>query len=181
MAPVANGRRNGEWSKCSLDHLRGFARTLTQACFDRTADKHYKINVTQLPGALFTKLKLCQKTYPVFTDIRVHSESVNSRTCNIWCCSYSYGKCLQVPLMDGMECTRGHHCVKHKCIPKLAHQAPRTAPPTRFLTPLSTATTTERTTSTYGPRPTTVRRRTTINWRRWWYPSRSLRSSIAGQ
>uniref|UniRef100_A0A0K8RC14 Putative metalloprotease n=1 Tax=Ixodes ricinus TaxID=34613 RepID=A0A0K8RC14_IXORI len=75
MAPVANGKRNGEWSKCSLEHLRGFARTLTQACFDRTADKHYKINVTQLPGATFTKLSLCRKTYPDFGDISVHSVS----------------------------------------------------------------------------------------------------------
>uniref|UniRef100_A0A0K8RHV1 Putative metalloprotease n=1 Tax=Ixodes ricinus TaxID=34613 RepID=A0A0K8RHV1_IXORI len=181
MAPVANGKRNGEWSLCSLEHLRGFVSTLSQVCLDRTAEKHYRINMTQLPGAAFTKLELCRKTYKGFVDMSVHPKSLNAPTCNMFCCPYKYGQCLQVPLMDGMECTHGHHCVKHKCIPKLAHQAPGRAQPPRFLTPSSTTTTTKRTTSTYGPRPTTVRRRTTINSRWWWYPSRSLRSSVAGQ
>uniref|UniRef100_A0A0K8R997 Putative metalloprotease n=1 Tax=Ixodes ricinus TaxID=34613 RepID=A0A0K8R997_IXORI len=180
MAPVANGKRNGEWSQCSLQHLRGFVRTLSQVCFDRTAEKHYKINITQLPGAKFTKLELCRKTYKGFMDMSVHPKSLNTRTCNVFCCPYKYGHCLQVPLMDGMECTQGYHCVQHKCIPKLAHQPPRRAPPTGVLPQSATTTTTERTRMTYGPRPTTARRRTTNS--KWWqYRSEYPRSKGAGQ
>ncbi|XP_040076171.1 coagulation factor X-activating enzyme heavy chain-like [Ixodes scapularis] len=180
MAPVANGKRNGEWSVCSLEHLRGFVSTLSQVCFDRTAEKHYRINMTQLPGAALTKLELCRKTYKGFVDMTVHPNYLNARTCNVFCCPYKYGKCLEVPLMDGMECAYGYHCVKHKCIPKLAHQAPRRAPPNRVLPQSSTTTPTERTTTTYGPRPKTPRRR--ANNSRWWqYRSGYPRSTGAGQ
>uniref|UniRef100_V5HCA0 Putative tick metalloprotease n=1 Tax=Ixodes ricinus TaxID=34613 RepID=V5HCA0_IXORI len=36
MAPIANGQRDGQWSTCSLDHLRGFVRTLVESLLRST-------------------------------------------------------------------------------------------------------------------------------------------------
>ncbi|XP_029847661.3 A disintegrin and metalloproteinase with thrombospondin motifs 12-like [Ixodes scapularis] len=121
MAPVAHGPRNGQWSRCSLDQVRGFVRTLKQACFDLLSSRHYSINMTVLPGEGMTKLQLCERTYPGFTGIRVHPDFENSRDCVIWCCFRDYKKCLQAALTDGMQCIYGYHCVKHRCIRKSKH------------------------------------------------------------
>uniref|UniRef100_A0A0K8RBY7 Putative metalloprotease n=1 Tax=Ixodes ricinus TaxID=34613 RepID=A0A0K8RBY7_IXORI len=115
MAPVAHGARNGQWSRCSVEHLRGFLRTLQDACFQMLSAKHYTINMTRLPGAGITKQQLCEKTYSRFRGVRVHPESQNSAECRIWCCPDDYNnRCLPAHLTDGMECTQGSHCVKHQ-------------------------------------------------------------------
>uniref|UniRef100_A0A0K8RMX7 Putative metalloprotease n=1 Tax=Ixodes ricinus TaxID=34613 RepID=A0A0K8RMX7_IXORI len=158
MAPVAHGARNGEWSTCSVDHLRGFLRTVKEACFDMLSAKHYTINMTRLPGAQITKQQLCEKTYSNFNGMTVHPESLNAPVCSIWCCPRDYNRrCLQAHLTDGMECQRGFHCVKHRCVKKTMYQPPRPAPPTRYTTRPTTTTTTRRT-----------QRTRKIWWPSWW-------------
>uniref|UniRef100_A0A0K8R9C1 Putative metalloprotease n=1 Tax=Ixodes ricinus TaxID=34613 RepID=A0A0K8R9C1_IXORI len=156
MAPVANGARNGQWSRCSVQHLRGFLETLEQACFDMLSATHYTINMTRLPGAGITKQQLCERTYSNFKNVIVHPESRNAGECKIWCCPADYNnRCLQAQLTDGMECKQGYHCLKHQCVMKTTHQPPRPAPPTRHTTRPKTTTTTRRTQRT----------------RRFWWPS----------
>uniref|UniRef100_A0A147BXU4 Putative secreted metalloprotease n=1 Tax=Ixodes ricinus TaxID=34613 RepID=A0A147BXU4_IXORI len=118
MAPVANGPRNGQWSRCSLDHVRAFVRTLQKACFDLLSLNHYTINMTVLPGERITKLDLCKRTFPGFAGMSVHSKSQNSRECYTWCCPQGYRSCLKAPLTDGMDCIYGYYCVKHQCVRK---------------------------------------------------------------
>ncbi|XP_029835537.2 A disintegrin and metalloproteinase with thrombospondin motifs adt-1-like [Ixodes scapularis] len=152
MAPVAHGARNGEWSTCSVEHLRGFLRTVGQACFDTLSAIHYTINMTRLPGAHITKQKLCERTYSNFTGMTVHPDSLNAPECSIWCCPHNYNyRCLPAHLTDGMECQRGFHCVKHRCVRKTTYQPPRPAPPTRYTTRSTTTSTTRRTQRTRRP------------------------------
>uniref|UniRef100_V5H410 Putative tick metalloprotease n=1 Tax=Ixodes ricinus TaxID=34613 RepID=V5H410_IXORI len=156
MAPTAHGARNGQWSSCSVEHLRGFLGTLKQACFEMLSANHYQINMTRLPGADITKQQLCEKTYSSFKGMTVHPQSLNAADCRIWCCPHDYNrKCLQAHLTDGMECKQGFHCVKHQCVKKGTHQPSRPAPPTRYTTRPTTTTTTRRTQRT----------------RRFWWPS----------
>uniref|UniRef100_A0A0K8R3Y3 Putative metalloprotease n=1 Tax=Ixodes ricinus TaxID=34613 RepID=A0A0K8R3Y3_IXORI len=151
MAPTAHGARNGQWSQCSVEHLRGFLGTLQQACFDILSAKYYTINMTRLPGADITKQQLCEKTYSSFNGMRVHPESLNAPHCKIWCCPSNYNnRCLQAHLTDGMECKRGSHCLKHQCVPKSSNHVHRPGLPTQPPRP-----TTRSTTLRYGPRPPT--------------------------
>ncbi|XP_040076232.2 snake venom metalloproteinase ACLF-like [Ixodes scapularis] len=145
MAPTANGARNGEWSTCSVQHLRGFLETLEQDCFEMLSAKEYTIHMAQLPGAGITKQQLCEKTYSAFKGVTVHPDSRNSAECKIWCCPADYHECLQAQLTDGMECKYGYHCVKHRCVKKTMYQPPRPAWPTRYTTRLTTTPTTRRT------------------------------------
>ncbi|XP_040076172.1 uncharacterized protein LOC115319715 [Ixodes scapularis] len=146
MAPVAHGARNGEWSTCSVEHLRGFLRTVRQACFDMSSAIYYTINMTRLPGAHITKQQLCERTYSNFDGMIVHPESLNASDCSIWCCPHNYNhRCLRAHLTDGMECQRGFHCVQHRCVKKTMYQSSRPAPPTRYTTRSTTTTTTRRT------------------------------------
>ncbi|XP_040070629.1 venom metalloproteinase antarease-like TtrivMP_A [Ixodes scapularis] len=66
MSPFAFGAREGQWSKCSLAHLKKFVRTLDQACFDVTSQTRYRINMKELPGAKMTKNQLCREAVPNF-------------------------------------------------------------------------------------------------------------------
>ncbi|XP_029825124.3 snake venom metalloproteinase kistomin-like [Ixodes scapularis] len=145
MAPVAHGARDGQWSSCSLEHLRGFLETLKQACFDMLSAKHYQINMTRFPGADITKQQLCEKKYSDFKGVTVHPESLNAADCRIWCCPRNFSRrCLQAHLTDGMECKKGFYCVKHQCVEKVTHQPSRPAPPARYTTRSTTTTTTRR-------------------------------------
>ncbi|XP_029834344.2 disintegrin and metalloproteinase domain-containing protein 8 [Ixodes scapularis] len=118
MAPVANGARNGQWSKCSLAHLQGFVRTLGNACFDVTSQKNYTINMTDLPGANMTKKQLCHDTFPDFGPMTFYDYTGMLPECTTVCCSQFFRTCMQTVLTDGMECKHGHHCVKHRCVKK---------------------------------------------------------------
>uniref|UniRef100_A0A0K8R387 Putative metalloprotease n=1 Tax=Ixodes ricinus TaxID=34613 RepID=A0A0K8R387_IXORI len=153
MAPVAHGKRMGQWSSCSLDQMRGFVRTLSEACFDLLSPKRYTINMTELPGAKLTKLRLCELTYPGFSGMSTYSKSENAKECSVWCCPAGYnGRCLHVALTDGMECANGYHCLKHECVRKGTHQTPGPASPTT------------------RPTTTTARTRRTPSTRRNWWP-----------
>ncbi|XP_042149508.1 A disintegrin and metalloproteinase with thrombospondin motifs 2-like [Ixodes scapularis] len=141
MAPRANGARNGQWSECSLDQLKGFVRTLDQACLDVRSQTRYNINMTELPGAKITKEQLCRDSFPDFGPlIYVPDENISIRVrtpvtkvcvnlscpqkdrkpseCYTWCCSERFGTCMEVVLVDGMQCKDGHHCLKQKCVKK---------------------------------------------------------------
>ncbi|XP_040070971.2 zinc metalloproteinase-disintegrin-like ecarin [Ixodes scapularis] len=129
MAPVAYGRRMGQWSSCSLDQMRGFVRTLRQDCFYVLSPEYYWIKLTELPGANLTKQRLCELTYPGFSGMTTNSESKKARDCIVSCCPFGPRQpCLYAALTDGMECGSGHHCVKHQCVKK--DQRPRPATPT---------------------------------------------------
>ncbi|CAN7939496.1 unnamed protein product, partial [Ixodes hexagonus] len=73
MAPVANGDRNGQWSPCSMEQLSAFIVTLTEECFKLTAPKHYKINMTVLPGARLGNLEFCKKLFPGISGMSVNA------------------------------------------------------------------------------------------------------------
>ncbi|XP_040066337.1 zinc metalloproteinase/disintegrin-like [Ixodes scapularis] len=79
MAPVTFGARMGQWSKCSLAHLKGFVRTLDQACFDVTSQTRYRINMKELPGTKMTKNQLCREAFPDFGPMISRGHCVNNR------------------------------------------------------------------------------------------------------
>ncbi|XP_042149702.1 A disintegrin and metalloproteinase with thrombospondin motifs 7-like [Ixodes scapularis] len=129
MAPVAHGQRQGQWSPCSLDQVRGFVSTLRKRCFDLLSPVQHRINMTELPGAKLTKQRLCELTYPGFSDMSTEYESKKAKECSVMCCPTELnGQCLYAGFTDGMECASGHHCVKHQCVKK--ERRPRPASPT---------------------------------------------------
>ncbi|KAG0445578.1 hypothetical protein HPB47_013764, partial [Ixodes persulcatus] len=106
MAPHLYGARNGQWSACSLAHLKGFVRTLDQACLDITSQTRYTINMRELPGAKITKKQLCHDSFPDFGPMTYKTAKLSE--CSTMCCSKRFDTCMDVALVDGMKCKDGH-------------------------------------------------------------------------
>ncbi|KAG0434852.1 hypothetical protein HPB47_018834, partial [Ixodes persulcatus] len=106
MAPTSNGARNGQWSLCSLDQLKGFVSTLDQYCLDVTSQTRYNINMTELPGANMTREQLCHDSFPDFGPL-IYKDWRPSE-CYTLCCSKRFVVCMEVVLVDGMPCEDGH-------------------------------------------------------------------------